>query len=301
MEHRALTNKDIKAYSALLLKATTSDDVAFAAYCQNGIVRADTNTACYASFPDHLQGNTDHCAVLYNGCNWPSLNWTDITLMPNSVTKPPKAYGMMARRWLTAVMDPKGAFKSILPFLYDDTVEKVITRRGFIFHNLCKGANLDLLFTFIGVARMASESPKTVQHYHYLTIGAKRLPSDIALWMAITMCPTEWVYKRNAQGYNTSIPSMTTQWQHFNFGHGAALGSSRETMPTYARRFLNADPKEGREDGEASMYQNQTVFAGDMAYRLAPRTIPEWAKVLSDLKTPTKVSNVKEEPLSAAA
>lgn len=282
MQHRTLTDADIKAYRGLFQTYSLKEGTSFSAYSIAGRIKEDGNTSCYASWPQLLSANEDQGGVLYNGFHIPINGnpWASLDRVPKFTQHMPKAYGSGAREWLTFLLDDKGPFKDVLPFLKFISPDEILRDKGFIFHDLCNGANMSLVFCFISVSRIPSECPRVLFHWNYLRTAGKCTPTEAA-FIAITMAPVTY-----------TLP-CTDKWELNHLGHGNTFGGGVEKV-SHVERFVYAEPDLTVGAQSFSMSGCQKVFAGQ-------KRLPSSGMLSELLKVIRGLKETKNEALPAAA
>lgn len=213
MKEAKLSDENIEDYLKIFDEGSRMSNTSCSAWSEGGTVKKDSNTACYASLPDHIRDGDDHCGVMYAGYSAPIMDWRHISYLPRGqqLMMTP-AYGRNAKSWLMALLEQDGPFKDILPFLRFKDADTILKHKGFLFENLSY-ANMDLFCTFISCSRCAAENPQSYQHYYHLR-DILKYPMSWSMFVSITMEPTDH-----------SSDAARAAWKRTSWPHGNPFGS----------------------------------------------------------------------------
>lgn len=163
---------------------------------------------CYAPVAHRLNASGDIFGLLFQGYSGTSLI---------------QEHTKHAKQYLDCLLDPKGPFKGILPYLWHSKMPEVIKDKGFVFKDLAgkddlPRVNMGLLWTFAQATRLMYESPHRMKTFLH---AAEEFPKDKPLQLFVCF---------------SLQPSHKTLWESVMVTHGEPLGNYGIA---HAGRFLS--------------------------------------------------------------
>lgn len=107
-------------------------------------------------------------------------------------------YGVETLAFLSALMDPTGPFKGVLPFLYHATPKEVFADKGFVIYRATEIPSPGLLWTFLQAARMLWEHADVYRAW----CEARKHTKDhiVALYIALALALHDKEYQTHRVG-----------------------------------------------------------------------------------------------------
>lgn len=157
---------------------------------------------CYAYTADTLRDqHPDHFGIFHGG--WLPLGERLGVVYPVDYERPEVLW------WLDALLDPKGMFAPVLPFLWHTEPKEIIADCGFVFKDVLNPAcNAGLLWTFMQATRLMFENRGRMDKFVYL----REHHPELALLLTLTLQP-----------HKTTEPENL--WMPTVVAHGEPLGT----------------------------------------------------------------------------
>lgn len=136
------------------------------------------DVGCYAYTSIALRNShPDHFGIFHGG--WRPIG-ESVQLYPVGYSRPEVLW------WLEALLDPKGMFEKVLPFLWHTEPKEIISDCGFVFKDVLNPVcNAGLLWTFMQATRLMFENRSRMDRFVYLREHHPKL----ALLLTLTLQP----------------------------------------------------------------------------------------------------------------
>lgn len=203
--------------------------------------------SCYAPTANRVaEADKDYFGLLYQGWSG-KMNQQGV--------------GPEAKLWLEYLLNPKGAFQGILPYLFHSTPKGVLEDKGFVFRNLRhpkKPVNMGLLWTFAQATRLMYENPKRMERFLHCV---ELLPDkDMALLCTLSVGPRD---------------KMDGLWSPCVGAHGEPLGSYNGGF-RLAGSFL---AHKLQKNNNCATGRSFTCFSASDEITGTPRLLPSWVEL----------------------